>query len=558
MMEKQNLRMLLLLAMAVVGMFLFNAWQQEHTERQKSTRNSEATKTTPVILNDLPKLPEHHGQATHAAKDANTTLPTNVENALVVDVHTDVMNLKITRAGGDIVFLEFPQYPVSLQQKEQGFVLLDRRQDRNYIVQSGLLSNAGPDSHKKGRAVYATKQAEYNMTGDTLVVDFEYTTKKDVKITKRFSFKKGSYAVGVEYLINNAGKNTYNGVFYGRLRRTAPDKSAAKGMATRTYTGAAVTTPEKKYLKLPFSDMEKKAFKQTITNGWAAMEEHYFTSAWIPVGGAPYQYHTEAFSDQTFSVGFVGQHILVGPGDQTVLGATLYVGPGVMKSLQELAPGLELTVDYGVLWWICQPIFHLMSWLYSLIGNWGAAIILVTVLIKLAFYKLSAASYRSMGNMRKLQPKMEALKARFGDDKQKFGQAVMELYKKEKINPLGGCLPILVQIPVFIALYYVLLESVELRQAPFALWIHDLSTKDPFYVLPLIMGISMFFQQRMNPAPPDPVQAKVMMAMPLVFTVLFLQFPSGLVLYWVVNNLLSILQQWMITRRMEGPSGKGK
>jgi YidC/Oxa1 family membrane protein insertase len=301
--------------------------------------------------------------------------------------------------------------------------------------------------------------------------------------------------------------------------------------------------------------MDKKVFKQSVDKGWVAMEEHYFTTAWVPDVGS-YQFITETFADHSYSVCFVGSQVVVSPGKSAIVGASLYAGPEIMQTLQKVAPGLELTVDYGSLWWICQPIFHLMCWLYSIFGNWGVAIILVTVLIKLAFYKLSASSYRSMGNMKKLQPKMEQLKEKYGDDRQKFGQAVMELYKKEKVNPLGGCLPILIQIPVFIALYYVLLESVELRQAPFALWLQDLSVKDPFYVLPIIMGCSMFLQQRMSPAPPDPVQAKVMMAMPIVFTVMFLQFPSGLVLYWVVNNGLSILQQWFITRRMNGVVAK--
>lgn len=548
-MEKQNLRTFLLLAMVVVGMFLYNAWQQEQVAKPTASPEIESA----AVRHDLPTLTKESSAAQTDSSNGFDALPKSVapiSPAEVIAVHTDVMNLKITKTGGDIVFLELPKYPVSLQQKDQGFVLLNKTAERNYMVQSGLLSQAGPDSPKHGRAHYTTSQPEYTMTTDDLVVDLDYKTNKGVSITKRFLFKKNSYAIEVQYLINNNGTTTYKGRFYGRLRRSAPDKDSAKGMATRTYTGAAVTTPETKYLKLSFADMAKKNFKQTVTNGWAAMEEHYFTSAWIPAGDAPYQYHTETFADKTFSVGFVGTQVVVPAGEKITLGATLYAGPGVMESLKTLAHGLDLTVDYGVLWWICQPIFHLMKWLFSIVGNWGCAIILVTVLLKLAFYKLSASSYRSMGNMRKLQPKIEALKAKHGGDKQKFGQEMMALYKKEKINPLGGCLPILVQIPVFIALYYVLLESVELRQAPFALWIHDLSIKDPFYVLPIIMGISMFFQQRMNPAPPDPIQAKVMMAMPLVFTVLFLQFPAGLVLYWVVNNLLSILQQWSITKRM--------
>ena len=546
-MEKQNLRLFLLLALAAVGMFLYSAWQQEHTlAKQHATTSAQAAPAT----HDLPSLAGAPSSEASATSQTEPVATHTINPADVVTITTDVMRLQLSRVGGDIIYLELLQYPLSQQEPDQGFVMLSKDPSRNYIVQSGMLSQDGPDSPKRGRAAYTSAQPEYTLQGDQLIVDLEHKSGKNINTTKRFIFNRGSYSVGVEYLVRNGAGSSYSGVFYGRLRRSEPESSGTTGMATKTYTGAAITTPEQKYVKVSFADMSKKGLKKNVSKGWAAMTEHYFTSAWIPGGDAAYQYHSETFADNTFSIGFVGQPLVVAPGEQGRAAATLYMGPGITKDLQALAPGLELTVDYGVLWWICQPIFQLMTWLHSLVSNWGAAIILVTVLIKLAFYKLSAASYRSMGNMRKLQPKMEELKARCGDDRQKYGQAVMELYKKEKINPLGGCLPILVQIPVFIALYYVLLESVELRQAPFMLWIHDLSAKDPFYVLPLIMGVSMFFQQRMNPAPPDPVQAKVMMAMPVVFTALFLQFPSGLVLYWVVNNVLSIAQQWMITRRM--------
>jgi YidC/Oxa1 family membrane protein insertase len=280
------------------------------------------------------------------------------------------------------------------------------------------------------------------------------------------------------------------------------------------------------------------------------MLEHYFVSAWVPEASLNTEYQTEVLADNTYGIRFVSAPITVNPGETEQVGARLFVGPKLREELKALSQGLDLTVDYGVLWWICLPLFALLKAVFSFVGNWGLAIIITTVLIKLLFYKLSARSYSSMGNMRKIQPKIEALKERFGADKQKFGQAVMELYRKEKVNPLGGCLPIIVQIPVFISLYYVLLESVDLRQALFGLWLHDLSAKDPFYILPLIMGLSMFVQQKMNPPPPDPMQAKMLMIMPAFFTLLFLQFPSGLMLYWVVNNLLSILQQWYITKNV--------
>ena len=263
------------------------------------------------------------------------------------------------------------------------------------------------------------------------------------------------------------------------------------------------------------------------------------------------EYQTEQFNDDSFGIRFVNAPINVAPRDTKTVSAKLFVGPKVSEILKEISPALDLTVDYGVLWWLCVPLFWLLKAIFNIIGNWGWAIIFTTLLIKILFYHLSASSYRSMGNLRKLQPKIEALKVSCGEDKQKFSQSVMELYRKEKVNPLGGCLPIVVQIPVFISLYYVLLESVELRQATWCMWVMDLSAKDPFYILPIIMGISMFVQQRMNPPPPDPMQAKVLMVMPAFFTVLFLQFPSGLMLYWIVNNTLSILQQMFITRNMD-------
>lgn len=552
-MDKQNIRMFLLLAILVVGSFLYNTWMQEHSKVSTAVTTESDLGTSPAAISDVPVISPVATKAKAQGKKPAENIAVNKQQ--VIKVTTDVMQLKIAKTGGDIVFLELLNYPVSLQQKNQGFVLLNTNQERNYIVQSGLLSEAGPDSRQHGRALYQSEQQSYRMDNNELTVDLLYMTAAGVKIIKRFTFVRGSYAIKVEYLLFNTGTKVYKANFYGRLRRSAPDKEASKGMVSKTYTGAAISTPSNKYQKITFADMEKKPFKQSVEHGWLAMEEHYFTTAWVP-GDGKYQYLTETFADHTYSIGMVGSVLELAPGAQTTIAATLYAGPEIMENLAKIAPGLELTVDYGVLWWICQPIFYLMNWLYGSLGNWGWAIILVTVLIKLAFYKLSAASYRSMGNMKKLQPKMEQLKAQHGDDRQKFGQAVMELYRKEKVNPLGGCLPILVQIPVFIALYYVLLESVELRQAPFMFWLQDLSVKDPYYILPVIMGISMFLQQRMNPAPADPVQAKVMLAMPIIFTVMFLQFPSGLVLYWVVNNVISIVQQWFITKRMEQSCGK--
>ena len=310
-------------------------------------------------------------------------------------------------------------------------------------------------------------------------------------------------------------------------------------------------SPEEKYEKIKFDDMQDEPLSRDVKDGWAAMIQHYFVAAWVPPGNETDRYYTRALKGERYVMGLIGQTLQVAPGSEGSAQAQLYVGPKLQHAMKEVAPGLELTVDYGVLTILAQPIFWLLENIHSLVGNWGWSIIFLTMLIKLAFFKLSETSYKSMANMRKLAPRLKALKERYGDDKQKLNQAMMDMYKKEKVNPLGGCLPVLVQIPVFISLYWVLLESVEMRQAPFMLWIQNLSAPDPYFILPLIMGVTMLIQQKLNPAPMDPMQAKVMMILPIVFTVFFAFFPSGLVLYWVVNNTLSIAQQYVITKRVE-------
>ena len=500
-----------------------------------------------VVKDDIPLVP------TDDVAPVSPTVNKIMVSKNIISVTTDVMRLSIDLEGGDIVKLSLPKYPIELN-GNAGFQLLDQSMSRSYIAQSGLLSVFGPDSATSGRATFTSSSREYEMldTAKNLIVKLNYTTPTNVKIIKQFVFTRDSYDVEVIYKINNQGTRDYTARFYGRLKRDAGEESGGFLSGMQTYTGAAVNTPDKAYKKLKFGDFAKKPFSQTISGGWLAMSEQYFVSSWIANPKQKYYYQTETFANNLYGISLISDSLTVAPGTTADIGAKLYAGPEITDDLKELSNGLELTVDYGFLWPICQPIFWLLKKLYSFVGNWGWAIICITITIKALFYKLSAASYRSMGNMRKLQPQMEALKREHGDDKQKFGQEMMQLYRREKVNPLGGCLPVLVQIPVFISLYYVLLGSVELRQAPFALWIYDLSIKDPFYVLPLLMGATMFLQQKLNPAPPDPVQAKIMMAMPFVFTVIFLQFPAGLVLYWLVNNMLSITQQWYITNKVLG------
>lgn len=561
-MSVQNIRLFLLAMLVFLGMLLFNHWQKEHSELAK-IEQSKKTEKSQIEDREIPDvqsvnvLPQEKGSGV-TKEDAGTSSATMGMGATSKDrqvsVKTDVFDLLIDTLGGDIIYLDLKAYPEGDKASERTpFVLFDNSPKRFYIAQSGLTGETGPDIRGQGRAQYEISQKEFQLENgqDRLVVDLKTKTKDSVEVTKRYIFYRNNYSIDLEYLIDNRGLKEYKGTLYGRLKRKPEASSSFGFLGVQTYTGAALRTENKAYQKITFKEIAEKPFTETVMGGYAAMVEHYFVGSFIPAPGIRYTYQTTHFPDGTEAIGFIAPTTTVAPGQQDNIEAKLYAGPQITEVLEKIAPGLELSVDYGVLWPICQPIFYLLKLIYEWVGNWGLAIIIITVLIKLALYKLSAMSYRSLGNMKKLQPKIEALKERFGEDKQKFSQAVMELYKKEKVNPLGGCLPILVQIPVFIALYYVLLGSVELRQAPFILWIHDLSAKDPYYVLPILMGLSMLIQQKLNPPPPDPVQAKVMMFMPVIFTVLFLNFPAGLVLYWFVNNVLSILQQWYITKSVE-------
>lgn len=549
-MDKQSIRLIFWFAIFAVGVLLYNAWQSDALLQKEQKQQSV---TAAPIKNDIPEAVVAASKSSDDLVSADALKIDSIDPARIVTVKTDVFNLKIDSMGGDIIYLDLPKYPATLDDP-LGFVLLEEAKNRFYVVQTGLLNELGPDSTALGRASYKLRSSSYVMDDDESImnVDMHYVTSTGVNITKRYIFTRGSYDIRLHYIIDNKSSANYEVSPFGRIKRTAP-VAESSGMfgSMRTYTGAAINTPDKRYKKISFSDMQKNNFSADVMGGWAAMVEHYFATALVPAIDSKNYFQSENFGGDLFGIRFVSEAKIVPPGVIEIIETKLYAGPEVADQLKQVAPGLELTIDYGFLWFICQPIFWLLRTMHELLGNWGVAIIATTVIIKGLFYKLSATSYKSMGNMRKLQPKIEALKLRYGEDKQQFSKAMMELYRKEKVNPLGGCLPILVQIPVFIALYYVLLESVELRQAPFMLWIHDLSAKDPYYVLPIIMGISMLIQQRLNPTPPDPMQAKVMMVMPIFFTFLFLQFPSGLVLYWVVNNVLSILQQWIITRRIE-------
>ena len=560
-------RSLLIGAIAVLSFMLLTKWvdfKEAKTSAlpQQNTRLISADPATsapdlPVTsvadaADDLPSMAD-------SAPAAPVTAEAGTPDARIVQIHTDVLQLAIDLEGGDIVELGLPGYPAELGKPDVPFIMLEQNANHTYIAQSGLIGANGID--KDGRPTYTTASSIYRIADgkNDLVVDLLWQDTAGIKITKRFTLQRGDYLIKVDYLVENGGANRWQANLFGQLKRDSnppPAASAPGGMGLQPFLGAAITQPDDHFTKFTFKEMAEEPFKATIPGGWIAMIQHYFLSAWIPDPGLNHNYSTRVTSAGFNIAGFTSPALILEPGQQGTVGAKFYAGPKDQYRLKEISPYLELSVDYGWLWWIAQPLFWLMTKIHSFVGNWGVAIILLTVTVKAAFFKLSATSYRSMANMRRVQPKMQDIREQFADDKQKQSQAMMELYRKEKINPMGGCLPILVQMPVFIALYWVLMESVELRQAPFILWIKDLSVMDPYFVLPLMMGASMFFMQMLNPPPPDPMQAKIMKWMPVVFTFFFLWFPAGLVLYWVVNNLLSMAQQFVITRQIEAGAAK--
>ncbi|MBP3859648.1 MAG: membrane protein insertase YidC, partial [Pseudomonas sp.] len=547
-------RTILIVALAVVSYVMVLKWNQDYGQAALPTQNVAASTTAPA----LPDTVSGNNVANSAdVPSANTDTSTPTETPVaaskdLIHVKTDVLDIAIDPQGGDIAQLRLPLYPRRQDHPDVPFQLFDNGNERTYLAQSGLTGVDGPDARPSGRPVFSTEKKTYELAPgqDQLVVDLKFS-ENGINYIKRFTLKRGLYDVQVSYLIDNESGKPWNGNLFAQLKRDASsDPSSSTATGTATYLGAALWTSAEPYKKVSMKDIDKAQLKETVQGGWVAWLQHYFVTAWIPQKGDNNVVQTRKDNQGNYIIGFTGPTLTVEPGKTAETSATLYAGPKSQGVLKELSPGLELTVDYGILWFIAQPIFWLLQHIHSLVGNWGWSIIFLTMLIKGIFFPLSAASYKSMARMRAVAPKLAALKEQFGDDRQKMSQAMMELYKKEKINPLGGCLPILVQMPVFLSLYWVLLESVEMRQAPFMLWITDLSIKDPFFILPIIMGATMFIQQRLNPTPPDPMQAKVMKLMPIIFTFFFLWFPAGLVLYWVVNNCLSIAQQWYITRKV--------
>jgi YidC/Oxa1 family membrane protein insertase len=562
-------RNLLLIAFLATGYLLFLAWQEDYGHKPPVTATvaaqpaatavaaasgdlpSPAPQTAPVGGDDLAGLAPSSAQ-TGAVND----MPASVSSGTRVNVRTDVFDLDIDLNGGDIVSLDLLAFPRSLEEKGSAFTLLDDR-GTTYIASSGLVSEAGPDT-ASARALWQAAQQQYTLAdgSDVLEVVLTHDNGAGLQTEKRYTFRRGDYLVQVDYRVRNNGSAPWTGFMFGQLKRDgAKDPSQVDNgfmSAMPTYLGAAYSSPEQKYNKATFDDMMEAPVKVDMQGGWIAFVQHYFVSAWIPPADVAGSFTTRYRPDTGhFLMSFTSPQVSIAPGGEGSTSASFYAGPKDQDRLAGIANGLDLTVDYGWFWFIAQPLFALLVFFHDLVGNWGIAIILLTVLVKLVFFWPSQISYRSMANMRRITPELTRIREEFKNDKQKQSMEMMALYRREKINPLGGCLPILLQMPVFISLYFVLLESVELRQATFYGWLHDLSVMDPYFILPILMGASMWVQMKLNPAPPDPMQAKIMGYLPWIFTVFFLFFPAGLVLYWLVNNVLSIAQQWVITRQIE-------
>lgn len=551
-----NRRVLLIAIFGFSLLMLWDAWQKQHVAAPAAMP---PVTSQPAAAGDVP-VPTAGASA--SAVPSAGAVPQAVQAASIapkITVKTDLLAAEISAQGGDLVRLDLLKHKAT-GDDTRNFVLFDSGVQHVYLAQSGLIGSGMPN-HKTLWQLAGGDQ-ELKAGEDMLKVTLTAPIDGGGEAVKTYTFHRGSYLIDIDYQIINHGAAPINvSAYFHMMRDGKPAETSSAplgGMGASTFTGPAVYTEKDKYQKISFSDIDKdKAkFATRADDGWIAMVQHYFVSAWVPAPGMSREFYVRKVDTSLYQAGVIVPMPTVEPNATGKVRVALYAGPQEQDKLSKIAPGLNLVVDYGWLTIIARPIFWVMEMIHRVVGNWGWSIILLTILIKAAFFPLSAASYKSMAKMRLVTPKMQKIKEMYGDDRARMNQEMMELYKKEKINPLGGCLPIVVQIPVFIALYWVLLGAVEMRHAPWLGWITDLSAKDPYYVLPLIMGVTMLIQTKLNPTPPDPMQAKVMMLMPIVFTGMFLFFPSGLVLYWVVNNVLSILQQWQITRMIEG--GKSK
>ncbi len=569
MLPPEVMRVLLLIGLAATGYMLIQAWNEDYMQRPIA-----AYAESPLVAGGSTVLP---GKASPISDidQAATSNPSDVPtpdilestNEVVpvvaskgdsvveetpgrlVTVVTPTLKVWIDRQGGDVVRVQLPKYPVSSKTPDVPYLLMENSGDHTYVAQSGLMGKDGLDGSGE-RPLYDADTAALELTAGeqkTLSLKIE---KSGQRVTKTFAFNADSYVVGVDLKLENIGTQPLEAALFAQIKRDnkAPIIEEGFSFGPQSYLGGALTTPEERYLKVDFDDLDEASMRRTVEGGWIALLQHYFVSAWVPRADENNNFFAQRRSDGLYVFGYTAPKKSVLPGATGHWQTSLYTGPKDQHELDQVARHLGLTVDYGFLWWLAVPLFDVMSWLHDWVGNWGLAIILLTVMVKIVLYPLFNLSYKSMAKLRKVAPELKLLQERYADDRQKLSQEMMKLYQKEGANPLGGCLPMLLPMPVFLALYWVLWESVELRQAPFFLWIQDLSAMDPYFVLPLLMGGTMYLQQTMAPAMGDPMQQRMMKMMPVIFTAMFLFFPAGLVLYWLVNNILSVTQQWYVTR----------
>lgn len=546
---QKNILIAAILAVLFTLAVRWHSYQEQHAPAVANSETSSSSVAASVT--SVSDIPAPAANLDAKKSDAIADVPAS---RTTVKIKTDSLLMDINTYGGDIVRVALPRHSVDIKTPDVPFVLIDNSKDHTYVAQSGIVGNNSTDN-AQGRPTFAAEKTEYTLEPgqDKLVVDL-HLDQGQVKITKRFTFTRGQYLVGVEYLIDNQSSEKWSGEMFGRIVRDSQNFTKSNALAMSPFLGGAITSKDNKYQKVNFKDLDKAPVEIKEEGGWVSLVQHYFISAWIPDAKSQntFKLNRDNANTNLYLFGFTGSTVEVAPNSQGSIKAGFYAGPKDTESLEAISPYLNLTVDYGWLWMIAKPLFAVLKFMHNhVVANWGVAIILLTLCVKLVFFYPSAVSYKSMAKMRKLAPKMQEMKERYGDDRQKMSQEMMKLYQTEKVNPLGGCLPMLIQMPVFLALYWTLMESVELRHAPFFLWINDLSVMDPYFVLPLLYGVTMWFMQKLNPQPTDPMQARVMQMLPLVFTFMFLWFPAGLVLYWVTNNTLSIAQQYVITKQIE-------
>ncbi|HIP81194.1 MAG TPA: membrane protein insertase YidC [Leucothrix mucor] len=549
-MESQ--RNLLLLALLFVSFLLYQAWEIEQNPAPVAQKTEQTTNT----VSSVPST-SNHSSDVPASTDVQTTdtdVPATAEvKGQTISIENDKLRLLISVIGGDVVEGALLEHTVALDSDEP-FKVLNTDNGFSYIAQSGLIGKDGPDSNKKGRPYYKAANAETVITEgqDQVSTSLRYVDVKGNVFTKTFTLKRGEYVVAVTYHVENKTAEPLNIQLYGQIRETIQDTASVGMRGMHSYRGAAYSTDETRYKKYSYDDMKDANLNKATVGGWVGMLQHYFVSAWVPDATQNNVLYSNIVRGTEGAIGFKSSAQTVQANTTAELKSQLWVGPKLQNEMAAVGQHLDLTVDYGWLWFIAQPLFKLLVFFHGFVGNWGFAIILITFTVKGGMYPLTKAQYTSMAKMRLLQPKIQELRDRYGEDKQKVSKAMMELYKKEKVNPLGGCFPILLQMPIFIALYWSLMEAVELRHSPFILWIHDLSVQDPYYILPVLMGISMFFIQKMSPATvQDPMQQKIMKFMPVLFTFFFLWFPAGLVIYWLMSNIVTLIQQTIIFRQIE-------